>query len=714
MTIFLARRGVALTNGVGGKRLLWTALRTSNGSIGSSTVTSISGIGAYWDASTTSGMLGSSGAVVPGWNTPVSAIADGSGHAQTLAAYSNASGATLPQSTARLNGLLGGCGLSTVSATAAPTALASGQYLPLMGPDQGWRASGLSLTASADWTAYLVWSRPNRRQGGSTAPITLIAAGNVPIVTLTSTPGGPNTLAVFGTTVSSAMERRHTYALVLAYTHSTNTLTASLRGNGTTTTVTATASLGAAGPLTFLHDTTANGGAQCWFHEGAYWPRALTGSDLAALITATGRWTLGARKGITIAGEGQSNAFNAYGAGFFHLMAQGVAWYCGALAYNTVASPYNTLIGGVGMYPAPINNFPGTFLTNPGDSGTTPMTDPWALDTASGAIGGLSQAAYAGLLAEDRADIAAIWWPWNETDSCRNYSEKTTVNSAQQRCIQLLRGWIGKSAAQLPWVTWGGMPFPYGTNDQGMCAIRESFYDLTQVSGGNNWIGLTNACDVNPMGSTANANGTITGGDYSHINTPDLPKLAIRGAAMTAKAIMASGGGDTVTSVPAGAVQVGGPRITHVQQLTGTTYKLTITHDAGNDIIIPQQAANGVGFTLMDGGSTAAPGAIINATSCTYIDSAHVLVTLASAPAHAASSCLFFYPYGSVGGVGAVSGSQQGGTGIGSGNAVTDNASTVMPPTGWDIGSQLTGVTWNVNYPLAQTQYGLSVSTSPG
>jgi hypothetical protein len=58
------------------------------------------------------------------------------------------------------------------------------------------------------------------------------------------------------------------------------------------------------------------------------------------------------------------------------------------------------------------------------------------------------------------------------------------------------------------------------------------------------------------------------------------------------------------------------------------------------------------------------------------------------------------------------SSSPYGGNRTGSGNAVTDDASTVTPPAGWDIGNQL-GSDWNINYLLAATTYGLPISTSP-
>lgn len=717
MPLFLTNPSAVLLVGVGGKRLLVSSLSSSSsgGSGGSTTPLSVSGIGAYWDASTNANMRGAGGSPVAAWNASVSSIADTSGNSVPLAAYSFSSGSPLPQSTPRVNGLLGACGLSSVSAVNAPATLSTGQYLPFMGADQGWQAAGVTLGGSADWTVYLVWSRPNWRQAANAGqPVTLVKVGSVPVVQLTAAdltlfPTGANT------SLTTTMPRRHSYALVLSYAHSANQLTAYV--NGATSGTAVTANLGNGGPLTLLHDMTNGGGAQCWFHEAAYWPRAMESGDVATLNTAMARWTLGARKGATIAVVGQSNAVNGYAAGAWHLLAQGVAWYLGALAWNVAAADGLTLVGGVGIYPVPSGDpgygFAGTFLINPGD-GSDPMTAPWALDTSSGAIGEGCDTYFSGLSAADLGDVVAVWWPWSETDSTRLYSEKTTLNEAQQRAIQLVRGFIGQSASVLPLVTWNAMPFPYG-NDAGEQAMRESEYDLTQLSGSNVVIGLTNACDVNPLGTTIGVDGLISGGDYFHINTPDLPKLGMRAAALTARAVLASSGGDTISSFPSGVISAGGPRITHVYQQSGTEYVLTITHDAGTALIVPQQAVNGVGFAIMDGGSlSTTPGPIILANACSVIDATHLLVTMASAPTHTAASCLFYYPYGAVGGVGPGGGVS--GSGIGSGNAVTDNASSITAPTGWDIGNQLLGtgsVSWAMNYPLAATTYGLAVSTSP-
>jgi hypothetical protein len=57
---------------------------------------------------------------------------------------------------------------------------------------------------------------------------------------------------------------------------------------------------------------------------------------------------------------------------------------------------------------------------------------------------------------------------------------------------------------------------------------------------------------------------------------------------------MASGGGDAFTAIPAGVPALGGPVISRVYQQSPTVYIVTVTHDAGTDLIVPLQAANGL------------------------------------------------------------------------------------------------------------------------
>jgi hypothetical protein len=186
----------------------------------------------------------------------------------------------------------------------------------------------------------------------------------------------------------------------------------------------------------------------------------------------------------------------------------------------------------------------------------------------------------------------------------------------------------------------------------------------------------------------------------------------MRAAIGAASAILASTGGDTISAIPAGVPSVGGPVISHVWQQSPTVYIVTVTHDAGTDLIVPLQAANGFGWSLMDGGSVAAPGTLIAATSCVYVGPTQVKVTFASAPTHTAAALLLFYPYGGMN-IGASGGATAIGRGLpGSTNAVTDNVSTLSSPVGWDIGNQL-GSSWDANLPLAATNYGVAVSLTP-
>ena len=98
-----------------------------------------------------------------GWNTAVGGVTDKSGNTRTLVPFFGAGSGTPPQATPRLNGMLGGIGRNTV---VPPGALpSSGQYLPVMDPDQGLRLPTQTFGTGLPWTWMLVWSRPNWRQG---------------------------------------------------------------------------------------------------------------------------------------------------------------------------------------------------------------------------------------------------------------------------------------------------------------------------------------------------------------------------------------------------------------------------------------------------------------------------------------------------------------------------------------------------------------------
>ncbi len=99
----------------------------------------------------------------------------------------------------------------------------------------------------------------------------------------------------------------------------------------------------------------------------------------------------------------------------------------------------------------------------------------------------------------------------------------------------------------------------------------------------------------------------------------------------------------------------------------------------------------------MDGGSPGNDGAIVSAISCQRIDATHLQITLQTTLQNVSAACQLYYPYGP--------------TQIGRGNAVTDNFSAIVQPTGWNVGTDL-GTNWVLDCPLSATFSGITLSDS--
>ena len=680
---------------------------TTGGGGAITSLTAIAGLNGWWDAGTPAAILGPAGAPLTAFGAAAGSLADKSGAGAPLAVFHQAgTGTSAPIATPRLNGLLGGLGRNTVI---PPTLPGSGQQLPLLDPDQGLMSAPLPLGSGNAWTLWLVWSRPNWRQA-STAPGALLSINGTVVVAADNT-AGSNRLVLFPgaqqTVLTSTLERRHTHALILRNNAGSGmdvwldaTRVATLAANPLPTSLTV--------PLLFLHNGAANGGAECWFHEAATWPHALAAGDIGNLLNYQGRWTLGARKGVQILVTGQSNSGNGLNDGAWHLLAQGVAWHLGALAYGVVGSygspPAATCIHGEGIYPVPALGLSGSFLNDPND-GSSPST--WGL----GADGQAVQtwlATATDTAPEDAADIVALIWPWSENDSTRQYSEKASYEAAARQFLALERGMIARTAASLPQVWWSAIPFAYNNNDAGMQMQREVVADMAADPTQNVTVVLPQTADSLPRsigGAPLVYNPTTgiwSGGDPLHRDIPDNQRFGMLAAPMVARAVLACGGGDTLPAIPPGIPAAAGPAVARVYRQSNTVLVVTVQHDCGTDLIVPPtQAAVGSGWAVMDGGTVASPGTIVAATACERLNSTQLQLTLAQPLANPSASCRLFYPYGTAT--------------IGRGNAVTDNLASVTPPAGWNIAADLGGA-WGLNMPVhvpMNTASGVVLSDTP-
>lgn len=712
MVMLFNQPGSPLMSG-SGKRVLIGALPAGavpTGLFAGPYPSAISGLSGWWDAGLLGSLLDGSGNPVGGSNSVVGSLQDKSGAGMALTPY-HVSADTAPVATLavpRVNGFLGAVGAPDASIV---------HYGPSLDPDWGLSHPGLEFGAGQAWTRYLVWTRPNWRQGTyyvDQSPIPLIhtlSGAGVTILQADSSQGSNLTLfptAASPTVLTANLARRHTHAVILRNTPGVG-VDVWLDGVQVASAVANPLPASAKAQLLWLHDATIQGSAQCWFHEAACWERALSSTDMQTLIAAQGRWVLGARRGVNLLVMGQSNAAWFINAGAPLALAQGVAWYLGAASYA-----YTAEISGTYLSPArysvisghPISNsspplFPpgtgsGTFLTNPGD-GSDPST--WSGGPDFAALSAYLTGGSALVSSVDEADITFLLWPWSEQDSTMPYANKALYKATVLRLLALTRALLGRTAVQLPLLAWNAIPYETAG---GVQMVREAIEDLASVAANNITIFAAQTADSNPLNSTYDATtGMFTGGDPEHRDEVDLLRYGRVGAHAAGRLAIASGWSDSIpasTLPAAGLPAKGGPQISHVYRASNTELILTVTHDSGDDLIVPLQALNGAGFAVMDGGSVASPGTIITAVAAARVDATHIAVTLAQAISNPSAAVLFFYPYGS--------------TQIGRGDAVTDNSALRAAPANWNIANDL-GSGWAINMPLQATTYPIILSDVP-
>ncbi len=401
-----------------------------------------------------------------------------------------------------------------------------------------------------------------------------------------------------------------------------------------------------------------------------------------------------------LSGPGQSNAGYAETQdGALLAMAQATTFYLQAVGAPAVLTAWvdqgqaGTEVSGIGVMeivtPA---LYAGAFLANSAGASFSAETAGLA---GLGACG-TGYADYVGALSEPQlGQVDALVSYWGENDSLEfGPADKGVYKAAIINLLARIRDMLGKTAAELPMLFFGppyGLLPNYNTYPP---TLREVWAELDADPAQNFcWVVKQTYDTISRNELWSAATGVASGGntDGGHRSATDNVILFKRAALPAARAILEANG-LSAALIPA-ALGVGtGPEITDAV-LSGTDLTVTVTHDGGNDLVVPLLAAQGVGFSLMDGGTTASPGNIIQAISCARVDSTHLLVTLASPPVSAHTQCRLLYPW--AGEYWAV----QPDTEIGRGCAVTDNFSTIAKPVGYDINAAL-GNGWAANMPL--------------
>lgn len=414
---------------------------------------------------------------------------------------------------------------------------------------------------------------------------------------------------------------------------------------------------------------------------------------------------------VTLFQHGQSNSnFFTFWDGAALLQAQCVsAWLDGA-GTPAITGFGQSCVASTGVYLG-ISGY-GSFLTYTADTVEAAQTATYS------ATGMAMLAAISTLTSAQKAATLGILVDWGESDSLfagtgyagiggLGYGDKPVYKAALLNDFAQIRAAFGKTAAQLPILIFG---VTYGSA-QGYAMVREAWAELAADPANNLVWGVQQTGDDITRGDNWDpTTGLVTTGSPigGHVDNRTNLNFAGRSSLAFARIIAASQGlpSNIISTVFGAGI---GPKIT-VAHLSGATVTCTIQHDAGNDLIVPRLAAQGVGFSVIDGGGAGGGGTQIEATACARLDSTHIEITLASAPVNPAASCTLMYPYGN-------NNSSQPLQPIGFGCAVTDNFSTVLAAENVTLPS-VAGLAWNGNYPICSpmtiTGSGASASATFG
>ena len=264
---------------------------------------------------------------------------------------------------------------------------------------------------------------------------------------------------------------------------------------------------------------------------------------------------------------------------------------------------------------------------------------------------------------------------WTETDSGQdNYTELSNYQAACRLMYGTIRTGVSKTAVQMPIFILSPMAFKVGQvagTGQGYFQ-RQSFDSFAADGALNVKYCIGNMSDALPNGGTVDSFGTITGGDLAHISPGDHQRYGYLMGLQIGATLIAQGLGDPlgISSVPSGVPVSNGPRVTAAAQSVSNVIRVAVAHDGGTALSAPLKAASGLGWTVMVGGSLAAPGTLYNASGCTVVDATHIDVTFSGLGMPTVGTMLLFYSYGM--------------SRPGPGSLVYDNYASVTPPAGWN------------------------------